>query len=65
MDKKIIEPTICAILRGIRNKVNAHMANRGKDLKLETLSEIDRAISMAKKMNERLIYYKKKEEKNG
>lgn len=50
--------TICCLLRGVRNKVDAHMPNRGKDIREETLKQIDLAIAKAKRMNQKLIHYK-------
>ena len=55
--------TICSVLRGIKNKVHAHLPNRGVGLKDKTIKEIDEAIKMAKRMNDKLVEYK--EQKHG
>ena len=56
-------PTICSVLKGIRNKVANHMNNRGVGIKEKTLKDIDNAISMAKRMNDKLVSYKKESKK--
>lgn len=62
MKKKDGSPTICSVLRGIRQNVISHMNDRGVDIKRKTLDSIDKAIKMAKKMNLKLMYYKEKQD---
>lgn len=45
--------------------MKASMPNRGIGLKEKTLREIDNAIGMAKRMQDKLLRNKKKELKNG
>jgi hypothetical protein len=56
--------TICSVLRGLRTKIDAHMANRGVGIKDRALEEIDEALSMAKRMNDKLIAYRGKHGNN-